>query len=242
MSTARIHLAEEKPYTRVPDYQVLYRAYRDNYAEFVGKDFHSLTSQQQKHWIDLGGELIKAADAARDKAYKAGESVANVSFELPRPDRSLELGDTAPTRRAQGEENRERDPSLMTARSLACSPAPVIPPPAAAVFTPPIQCQPQNPVQLFTIAAPQPVVVPMDYYQYNDPTCPIPEGDLPGPRSATLLGEWIAHQKAAKANEEEAARQTARAAQVKVVEVVKRQEDDVRAVKARRPWILTGVK
>ncbi len=74
-----------------------------------------------------------------------------------------------------------------------------------------------------------PSAVALEDYQSNDPTCPIAEGDLPGPRSALLLREWIAFQKAkeaAKAKEAEA-RQVVRA--VWIVEVVKRQEDDVRA-------------
>ncbi|KAF8992877.1 hypothetical protein BDZ89DRAFT_1150850 [Hymenopellis radicata] len=78
-------------------------------------------------------------------------------------------------------------------------------------------------------ANPQPVIVPMKYYRYNDPTCSIPEGHLPGPRSDTLLREWIEYQKVVKAKEEEACQTV----QVKVVEVAKlrQEEEDVCAMK-----------
>ncbi|KAF8999706.1 hypothetical protein BDZ89DRAFT_1051197 [Hymenopellis radicata] len=159
----------EKPYTRVPDYQ---------------------------YWRDIGGELIKAWDVARDKAHEAGESVA----------RRWSLGDTTPTRVLKEKKttkgpkpyDRKKPTPVVRARvtprqaeQSKAQPPVIAPPPAAASTS-------YRPPTAFTIAAPQPVVVPMNYYQYNDPTCPIPEGDLPGPRSATLLAAWIAHQKAVK--------------------------------------------
>ncbi|KAF8886848.1 hypothetical protein CPB85DRAFT_1336061 [Mucidula mucida] len=67
---------------------------------------------------------------------------------------------------------------------------------------------------------------PLEYYQYNDPTCPIPEGDLPGPRSNYLFPLWLAYQKKAKAKAEEEEEEEARAllakAQAEEVEVVER--------------------
>ncbi|KAF8886841.1 hypothetical protein CPB85DRAFT_1459580 [Mucidula mucida] len=76
---------------------------------------------------------------------------------------------------------------------------------------------------------------PLEYYQYNDPTCPIPEGDLPGPRSDYLFPLWLAYQKKAKAEaeakeEEEKARALLAKAKAEEVEVVERR---VCAVKAQ---------
>ncbi|KAF8997136.1 hypothetical protein BDZ89DRAFT_1171340 [Hymenopellis radicata] len=235
--------------------------------------FPALTSEQQRHWIDLGGELIRAGDAARDKAYEAGESVAHVSFELPRPDKSLEPGGTPPGRAVPKEKKSAKQPKpydrkkstpVVRARAApqasqkqaqppvipplapaaACQPqqsvqcqrppAPVVraraapepsqshrvmPPPPAATYQSQDSIQYQRPAA-FTFFAPHPAVTPLEYYQYNDPTCPIPE-------------EWIAYHKAAKAKEEEARQTARRTVQVKVEETAKRQEEDVRAMKRR---------
>ncbi|KAF9008127.1 hypothetical protein BDZ89DRAFT_1144319 [Hymenopellis radicata] len=239
--------------TRVSNYTLLFKTYQDNYTEFAGKDsFDSLTSKEQKYRIDLEGELIKAA-VARDKAHKAGEWVAHVSFELPRPDRSLEPGGKPPlcavprekrsTKRPKPYDRKKPTP-VVHARAAPRAPQsqaqhPVIPPPPATVFMPPQpqnelgfpgQCQPPTafsqvamtprmyraPPTVPFSANPQPVVVPMEYYQYNDLTCSIPEGRLPGSRSDTLLRRWIEYQ---KAEEED-------------VCAMKRLEEDARVVKA----------
>ncbi|KAF8987410.1 hypothetical protein BDZ89DRAFT_1152645 [Hymenopellis radicata] len=105
-----------------------------------------------------------------------------------------------------------------------------MPPPPAVTYQSQDSIQYQRPAA-FTFFAPHPAVTPLEYYQYNDPTCPIPEGDLPGPRSDTLLREWIEYQKAVKAKEEEARQTARRAVQAKVEETAKRQEEDVRAMK-----------
>ncbi|KAF9009775.1 hypothetical protein BDZ89DRAFT_1047819 [Hymenopellis radicata] len=86
----------EKPYTHVPNFLVLYRAYRDNYAEFARKDFHSLTSKQQKHWDDLGGKLIKAWDLARKEVYSAGKSLPGGAAILSNDGDGLEDAGLAP--------------------------------------------------------------------------------------------------------------------------------------------------
>ncbi|KAF8999702.1 hypothetical protein BDZ89DRAFT_1051193 [Hymenopellis radicata] len=122
----------EKPYTHVPNFLVLYRAYRDNYVEFAGKDFHSLTSKQQKHWDNLGGTHQGVGSSA--------EGSVSGAWGIP-PLRAVPKEKTPRTRRAKPYDRKMWKPVVRAraarrqAERSQSQPPVIIPPPRRILYS-----------------------------------------------------------------------------------------------------------